>query len=111
VTAAAITPPRYDLLWSNVLDRSLAEFRRKRERSADSFAAILQPAPIEMLIPVHPEPWVATGTPTPVPTAIPIGMVRAQPVAVISPVPLGAEIAGQLTALPSAVLQMPWMIP
>jgi hypothetical protein len=32
-------------------------------------------------------------------------------VAIISPVPTGTEIQGQQAVLPSAVMQLPWMIP
>lgn len=109
--AAAITPPRYDLLWSPVLDRALAERRGRRDRHSDMLSSILQPAPVDVLIPPHPEPWIPSGTPPPVPTALDKGLVTAQPVAIISPVPLGAEIQGQLQVTPSLVLRMPWMIP
>jgi hypothetical protein len=106
--AAAVSPPRYNLLWSDVVEHALATLRALTHVAASDLAAVLQPAPVDALIPSHPPPWVPEGTPPPVPTGVDLGgVVAIQPVAIISPSPSGAEIRGQQAILPSVVLEFP----
>lgn len=104
-------PPRYDLLWSSVLEEAASSLHALTDVSARELSALLEPGPIDT--PAQPGAFAPDSAP---PEEAPAGLalgthVRLQPVAIISPVPLGTEIRGEQAVLPCAVMQMPWMIP
>jgi hypothetical protein len=110
-TAAPETPPLFDLMWSNVFDRTVAEFNALANVSATAISSILESGPVDVLIPPTPGPWIPAGTPPHTPTGVRVGPVRFQPVALITPAPASTDGRGQQLILPSAVVELPWMTP